>query len=209
MMLSLAHLINAIIQCSSPRNNGWWRRQTSSYFSKRDGRSQGKLASRKSARWGKLQRELSYRQPKANSERVTRAWDSKKISCHPATQTVIWEPALEEYQIIVKAQSNKLELLFASGWMFLILNAALNCLSWKCLIMQRACDMGMHHREGQGLNNWPGKASQLKTSRTTMASKGNTEVGDGEGTARGKPEESKTASHGEKELQCLSLSSPL
>ena len=42
-----------------------------------------------------------------------------------------------------------------------------------------------------------------------MASKGNTEVGDGEGTAGGKPEESKRASHGEKELQCLSLSSPL
>lgn len=208
-MLSLAHLIKTIIQCSSPRINEWWRRQTSSYFSKRDGRSQGKLSSRKPARWGKLQRELSYWQPRADSERVTRAWDSKKISCHPATQTVIWEPASEEYQIIVKAQSNKLELLFASGWMFLILNAALNCLSWKCLIMQRACDMGMHHREGQGLNNWPGKASQLKTSRTTMASKGNTEVGDWEGTAGGKPEESKRASHREKELQCLSLLSPL
>lgn len=198
-MLSLAHLIKTIIQCNSPRINGRWRRQTSSYFSKRD----------VSARWGKLQRELSHGQPRANSERVARAWDSKKISCHPATQTVIWEPASEEYQIIVKAHSNKLELLFASGWMFLILNAALNCLSWKCLIMQCACDMGMHHREGQGLNNWPGKASQLKTSRTTMASKGKTEVGEGAGTAGGKPEESKRVSHREKELQRLSLLSPL
>lgn len=92
--------------------------------------------------------------------------------------------------------------------MFLILNATLNCLSWKCLIMQCGCNLGMHHREGQRQNNWLGKASQLNPTKSTLASNGNTEVGDW----RKQSEEDKKnqrMSHKEKELQFFSLLSPL
>lgn len=67
----------------------------------------------------------------------------------------------------------------------------------------------MHHREGQRLNNCLGKASQLKPSRSTLASKGNAVVGEWKKIARGRQEESKTVSHREEELQFLSLLSPL
>lgn len=66
----------------------------------------------------------------------------------------------------------------------------------------------MHHREGQRQNNWLGKASQLNPTKSTLASNGNTEVGDW----RKQSEEDKKnqrMSHKEKELQFFSLLSPL
>lgn len=67
----------------------------------------------------------------------------------------------------------------------------------------------MHHSDGQRLNNCLGKASQLKTSRSTLASKGNTAVGEWKKIAGGRQEESKRVSHREKAQKFLSLLSPL
>lgn len=91
--------------------------------------------------------------------------------------------------------------------MFLILNATLYCLSWKCLIMQYGCKIGTQHTGGSGwIIDWKSLPAEDQPEHAGQQRQHWSQTL--EGTARGGQDEAERVFHREADLDFLSREVP-